>query len=95
MKVGIKGSGGYGTDGRSDRGKGEIKPDQKHGYAGQHGQGPQEGQGHQGSSARLSDQGSQGRQQKGPQGHELGSHSGARREHVNPGTRTKRRGDTT
>lgn len=75
-------------------GKSTIKPDQEHGYMGQHGQGPQEGQGHQGSSARLSDQGSHGGQQKGPQGHELGSHGGARREHVNPGTSTKKSGDT-
>ena len=94
MKVGIKGTGGYGNDGRTDRGKGKANLDNSHGYSGQHGQGPQEGQGHQGASARLSDQGSQGRKQKGPQGHELGSHGGARREHVNPGTNTRRRGDT-
>ncbi len=80
-------SGKYGTDGREDRGKSQMGSSiDNHGYAGQHGAGPQGGQGHQGHSARLSDQGSQGRDMRGAEKHERGSHSGARRNHPNKGS---------
>jgi len=63
------------------------------GYQGQHGMGPQQGQGHQGYSARISDRGSQGGAREGGSGQELGSHGGRRREHQNPGSKAKGRGD--
>jgi hypothetical protein len=55
------------------------------GVAGQHGEMPGGGQGHFGQSARISDQGSDGRKQRGATKQELGSHGGARRSHENPG----------
>ena len=56
----------------------EQRIDQE-GFRGRRGQGPEAGQGHFGSSARLSDRGSDGRQDRGENKGELGSHSGARR----------------
>ena len=78
----------FGTEGRGERGKEGMSPERQQGYMGRHGQGPEQGQGHNGTSARLSDAGSHGRRH----GQEPGSHGGAHREHVNPGTRTRRRG---
>lgn len=57
----------------------------EHGFTGKHGEIPGGGQGHFGQSARISDQGSHGRKQRGETKQELGSHGGARRSHENPG----------
>jgi hypothetical protein len=88
MKTKHSGPDGFGTDNPNNRDKGGINPDHKAAYMGLPGQGPVLGQGHHGMSARLSDSGSH----KRPKGQETGSHSGARREHSNPGPQGKRRG---
>jgi|GEM_PF-7063131 len=81
------------TDGHEDAAKSEAMERGKmqasidaHGYEGRHGGGPQQGQGHQGESARLSDQGSQGRDMRGAEKHERGSHGGERRNEPNKGS---------
>jgi len=80
------GIGGYGLDGRTDRGGKGSGPDNDHGYAGQHGFGPHGGEYHLKKGARISDKGSQGGKDRGPQRGELGSHGGARRNGMNPGS---------
>jgi len=88
------GIGGYGLDGQRDGGKGGSgTSDHNHGYAGQHGFGPHGGEYHLKKGARISDQGSQGRDDNGPQRGERGSHGGARRNQINPGSNSRRMKD--
>jgi len=76
-----------GREDRKDRGERQTgsRIDEGQGYLGPHGEGPQGGQAHFGSSARLSDQGSHGRNQRDVGKQELGSHGGARRAHPDKG----------
>lgn len=64
----------------------QIEHERGHNSAGQHGFGPHGGEFHLKKGARISDRGSMGHNDRGRDRGELGSHSGARRNRVNPGS---------
>jgi hypothetical protein len=82
--------------GREDRGRSRMSSRmdtpgtepriEQQGFQSSRGQGPEGGQGHFGTSARLSDRGSDGRKDRGENKQELGSHGGSRRSRPSKGS---------